>query len=115
VLDEEALLVEVGVDEPAGDVVRRAAADGSGGRVVDVQATDLHDQPVGRPVQRDVGLAEHGDTEREVDTMPEAGYVEVRSSQDNPVTAADVAQALLTAQVRALCVFDRLEWSVAEV
>ena len=34
--------------------------------------------------------------------MPEAGYVEVRSSQDKPVTAADVAQALLTAQVRAL-------------
>jgi hypothetical protein len=60
-------------------------------------------------------LLEQRFADREVDATPEAGYVEVRSSQDNPVTAADVAQALLTAQVRALSVFDRLEWSVAEV
>jgi hypothetical protein len=53
--------------------------------------------------------------DREVDTMAEAGYVEVRSSQDDRLTAADVAQALLAAQVRALSIFDRAEWSVAEV
>ncbi|HWH28580.1 MAG TPA: hypothetical protein VNU26_06390 [Mycobacteriales bacterium] len=60
-------------------------------------------------------LLEQVFAEREVDTTPEAGYVEVRSSQAKPVTAADVAQALLAAQVRALSIFDRPEWSVAEV
>lgn len=45
VLDEEALLVVVGVYEQTGDVVRRAAMDGSGRRVVDVEAPDLDDQP----------------------------------------------------------------------
>lgn len=59
-------------------------------------------------------LLEQRFADREVDTMAEAGYVEVRSSPDNPLTAADVAQALLAAQVRALSVFDRAEWSVAE-
>jgi hypothetical protein len=43
--DEEALLVVVGVDEPAGDVVGGAAADGAGRRVVDVEAADVHDLP----------------------------------------------------------------------
>lgn len=60
-------------------------------------------------------LLEHRFTDREVDTMVEPGYVEVRSSQDNPVSAADVAQALLSAQVRALSIFDRPEWSVTEL
>ena len=60
-------------------------------------------------------LLEQRFAEREVDATAEAGYVEVRSSLDNPLTAGDVAQALLTAQVRALSIFDRAEWSVAEV
>ncbi len=60
-------------------------------------------------------LLEHRFADREVDTMVEPGYVEVRSSEANPLTAADVAQALLSAQVRALSIFDRPEWSVAEV
>lgn len=60
-------------------------------------------------------LLEQRFADREVDTMAEPGYVEVRSSQDNALTAADVAQALLTTQVRALSIFDRAEWSVAEV
>jgi hypothetical protein len=53
--------------------------------------------------------------EREVDATAEPGYVEVRSSTDQPVTASDVAQALLAAQVRALSIFERPEWSVAEL
>jgi hypothetical protein len=53
--------------------------------------------------------------DREVDATAEAGYVEVRSSLENPVTAADVAQALVSAQVRASAVFERPEWSVAEL
>ena len=60
-------------------------------------------------------LLEQRFADREVDTMTDAGYVEIRSSQDNALTAADVAQALLAAQVRALSIFDRAEWSVAEV
>ena len=60
-------------------------------------------------------LIEQRFADREVDTMAEAGYVEVRSSPENPATAADVAQALVATQVRALSVFDREEWSVAEV
>jgi hypothetical protein len=60
-------------------------------------------------------LLEQRFVDREIDTMAEAGYVEVRSSADSPVTAGDVAQALLSAQVRALSVFDRPEWSVAEL
>lgn len=59
-------------------------------------------------------LIEQRFADREVDTMPEAGYVEVRTSPDNALTAADVAQALLAAQVRVLSIFDRPEWSVAE-
>lgn len=59
-------------------------------------------------------LAQHF-AEREVDTSSEPGFVEVRSLPDTPVTAADVAQALVAVQVRALTVFDRPEWSVAEV
>lgn len=53
--------------------------------------------------------------DREVDATAEAGYVEVRSSLETPVTAADVAQALVGAQVRASSVFERPEWSVAEL
>jgi hypothetical protein len=60
-------------------------------------------------------LLEQRFADHEVDTIAEVGYVEVRSSQDNPLTAADVARALLAAQVRALAIFDRSEWSVAEV
>ena len=60
-------------------------------------------------------LLEQRFADREVDTMAEPGYVEVRSSQDNPVSSGDVAQALLSAQVRVLSIFDRPEWSVAEV
>jgi Asp-tRNA(Asn)/Glu-tRNA(Gln) amidotransferase B subunit len=53
--------------------------------------------------------------DRDVDATAEPGYVEVRSSLEAPVTAADVAQALVVAQVRASSVFDRPEWSVAEL
>ena len=53
--------------------------------------------------------------DREADATAEAGYVEVRSSLERPVTAEEVAQALVKAQVRASSVFDRPEWSVAEV
>jgi hypothetical protein len=53
--------------------------------------------------------------DRDVDATAEAGYVEVRSSLERPVTADEVAQALVTAQVRASSIFDRPEWSVAEV
>jgi hypothetical protein len=53
--------------------------------------------------------------DRDVDATAEAGYVEVRSSLDSPVTAADVTQALIGAQVRASSIFDRPEWSVAEL
>lgn len=70
------------------------------------------DEELGRTCAR---LLEQRFADREVDTMVEPGYVEVRSSQDNPLTAADVAQALLSAQVRALSIFERPEWSVAEV
>ena len=41
VADEELLVVVGGVDEPAGDVVGRVAADDAGRRVVDVEAVDL--------------------------------------------------------------------------
>ena len=58
---------------------------------------------------------EHSFADREVDATAEAGYVEVRSSLEHPVTAEAVAQALVKAQVRASSVFDRPEWSVAEV
>jgi hypothetical protein len=53
--------------------------------------------------------------DRDVDATAEAGYVEVRSSLESPVTASDVAQALIGAQVRASSIFDRPEWSVAEL
>jgi hypothetical protein len=53
--------------------------------------------------------------DRDADTSGENGFVEVRSSLDAPVTAAEVAKALVSVQVRALTVFDRPEWSVAEV
>jgi len=53
--------------------------------------------------------------DRDVDATAEAGYVEIRSSLESPVTAADVAQALIGAQVRASSIFDRPEWSVAEL
>ena len=41
VADEEAFAVVVGVDEPAGDVVRRVAADLARRRIVDVHAFDF--------------------------------------------------------------------------
>lgn len=53
--------------------------------------------------------------DRGADTDSEPGFVEVRSSVDAPVTAAEVATALVAVQVRALSVFDRPEWSVAEL
>lgn len=53
--------------------------------------------------------------DREVDATAEPGYVEIRSSPERAVTAADVAQALVDAQVRASSIFDRAEWSVAEL
>lgn len=58
-------------------------------------------------------LAQHF-ADREADTSSDNGFVEVRSSTDAPVTAGEVVQALVQVQVRALSVFDRLEWSVAD-
>ena len=60
-------------------------------------------------------FVEHRFADRDVDATAEAGYVEVRSSLESPVTAADVAQALIGAQVRASSIFERPEWSVAEL
>ncbi len=40
------------------------------------------------------------------------GLVELRSEPDAPVTAADVAQALVEADLPAATVFERREWSV---
>jgi hypothetical protein len=53
--------------------------------------------------------------DRDVDVRPDDGYVEVRSAVEEPVIAAEVAQVLAQAQVRAFSIFDRPEWSVAEV
>lgn len=53
--------------------------------------------------------------DRDVDASSDAGYVELRSSLEDPVTSSDVAQALIAAQVRASSIFDRPEWSVAEL
>lgn len=53
--------------------------------------------------------------DRDADATDEPGFVEVRSSTQAPVTAEDVALALVAVEVRALSVFDRPEWSVAEL
>lgn len=53
--------------------------------------------------------------DREADACPDAGYVELRAAVDKPVTAGEVAHVLADAQVRAYSIFDRPEWSVAEV
>ena len=45
VADEEALLVVVGVDEPAGDALRTVAAHLAGLRVKDIHTVDLHLNP----------------------------------------------------------------------
>lgn len=56
---EEALLVVVRIDEPTGDVVRRARAHLARRGIVDVHAADLHlDEPVVRTADLDVGLTE---------------------------------------------------------
>src|SRR3972149_8513246 len=62
VAHEEVLGVVVGVDEPAGDVVGRVAADLAGGRIVDVEAVDLDLELaiIGGP-GLDVGAAEDGE------------------------------------------------------
>jgi prephenate dehydratase len=59
-------------------------------------------------------FAEHRFGFRDADATAEAAYV-VRSSPESPVMAADVAQALVGAQVRASSMFDRPEWSVDEL
>jgi hypothetical protein len=53
--------------------------------------------------------------DRDADATGEPGFVELRSPTQAPVTAAEVAEALVAVQVRALSVFDRPEWSVAEL
>lgn len=59
VADEEALLVVVGVDEPAGDAVGSVALDLARARVEDVNALDSNAQHViGIRFQFDVGFAE---------------------------------------------------------
>ena len=60
--NEEAFLVVVGVDEPAGDSVRVVATNFPLGRIEDIDASELdRDLIVGRVVDPDVGLA--GDDE----------------------------------------------------
>ena len=60
--DEEALLVVVGVDEPAGDSVGVLAAHLAFGRIEDIDAPDLdRDLIVGRVVDLNVGLTEDDD------------------------------------------------------
>ena len=49
----------------------------------------------------------------DVDEAP--GSLEVRSSPDRPVAAEHVARALEAAGVRASRIYERAEWSVAEV
>ena len=57
--DEEALLVVVGVDEPAGDAVGAVAVDFACVRVEDIDAVDFHAQPAVLLVdQVDIRLAE---------------------------------------------------------
>jgi hypothetical protein len=64
VADEELLVVVGGVDEPAGDVVGRVAANDAGRRVIDVEPMDLDVElpdPACRRANVDVGLAEDGE------------------------------------------------------
>lgn len=42
VADEETLFVVIGIDEPAGDLIRSVAADFSGGGVVDIETFDFN-------------------------------------------------------------------------
>jgi len=59
VAHEEALLVVVGVDEPAGDLVGGVGADLAGGGVVDVEAAEFDLQLAAfEGAQLEVGLAE---------------------------------------------------------
>ena len=60
VADEEAFLVVVGVDEPAGDAFGAVGLDLAGLGLEDVDAVDLHlDVAAARLLDVDVGLAEH--------------------------------------------------------
>src|ERR1700733_11104469 len=59
VAGEEAFLVVLGIEEPAGDAVGSVAADFAGGGVEDVDAFDPDLNPAfGRGDQVDIGLAE---------------------------------------------------------
>lgn len=51
----------------------------------------------------------------EVEGHAEPGRVRLHSEPERPVTAADVARALVEAGVRAHAVYERQEWSVADV
>jgi hypothetical protein len=53
--------------------------------------------------------------DRDVEGHAEPGRVRLHSETDRPVTAADVARALVEAGVRAHAVHDRQEWSIADV
>jgi len=58
---------------------------------------------------------EHRFADREPDAAAESGGLRLHSEPDRPVTAADVAQALAEAGVRAHAVYERQEWSVMDV
>lgn len=53
--------------------------------------------------------------QQEADVTCEPGGLQVRSDTPSRVTAADVAQALVEAGVRTHSVYEREEWSVADV
>ncbi len=53
--------------------------------------------------------------DREVDVSGEGGVLQLRSEASSPVTAAEVAEALLAAGARTHVIYERVEWSVVEV
>lgn len=76
--DEEAFLVVVGVDEPAGDPVGTVATDFAAAGVEDIHAADLQAQPaVGRRQDNDVRLAEDDEEVALAGVLEVFGHVEV--------------------------------------
>lgn len=52
--------------------------------------------------------------DREVDVSGEGGVLQLRSEASLPVTAREVAEALLAAGARTQAIYERREWSVIE-
>ena len=78
VADEEALLVVVGVDEPAGDAVGAVAPHLAGVGVEDVHAVNPHADGVAAVLQDvDIGLAEDDEEVALAGVLEVAGHVEI--------------------------------------